>query len=245
MRVALFSDVHGNLTALEAVLNELDKSGPFDLTICAGDLVFLGPSPAEVVSRLQGSDIVCLRGNCDGMAAGLIPQELPPDEAVRQVLTAHLEWTIEQLTAEQREWLGQLPLSHRVSPGGEPARHDLFVTHATPRNYHDEARLCAPGLPAAEAREVFGQAGADTVVFGHHHGHFISNYGDLTLVNVSSTSLTPDGVPAAAYTIATWHDGHWSFEQRRVNYDPTPEVERARTRSLPFHPWLEHVSQAG
>lgn len=72
VRIALFSDVHGNLAALEAILNELDRRGPFDKTVCAGDLVYLGPSPEEVVECLQQSDIVCLRGNCEGMVTGQI-----------------------------------------------------------------------------------------------------------------------------------------------------------------------------
>ena len=54
--------------------------------------------------------------------------------------------------------------------------------------------------------------------------------------------MTPDGIAAAAYTIATWQGDHWSFEQHRVAYDIAAELERAQTRDLPFHPWWQYVS---
>lgn len=243
MRIALFSDVHGNLTALEAILAQLDRLGSFDLAVCAGDLVFLGPSPGEVVERLRGSDIVCLRGNCEGIVTGQIPQELPPNPAARQSLTAHKEWTKARLTSQQLQWLAELPVHHRISPPSVDATgaHDLLVTHATLRSFHDDVSLCAPNLPADEARRVFGSAGARAVAFGHRHGHFISSYSDLTLVNVSSASITPNGSPTAAYTIATWHDDHWTFEQHIVPYDAKPEIQRARSRSLPSHPWWQRL----
>ena len=246
LRVALFSDVHGNHTALEAVLGELERLGPFDLTICAGDLVFLGPSPKEVVERLQNSHIICLRGNCDGYVTGQIPDMDPPNETVRRIQAAHKEWTLTQLMPEQMDWLAERPVEYRISPlGSEDPDADLLVTHATPRSFHDDPRLCAPGVPAEEARSVFGAAGVRTVAFGHAHGHFVSSYDDLTLVNVSSTSVTPDARPAAAFTIATWQGDHWTFQQHCVTYDPSPEVERIRERRMPEHPWWQALGHQG
>lgn len=243
MRVAIFSDVHGNLAALEAVMAALEREGPLDATVFAGDAVLYGPSPADVVERLQQAGFIALRGNCDGVIAGQVEQILPPDPDVAAALAAHKHWTVARLSAEQIQWLGRLPVEHRISPpGAAGARDDLLIVHATPRDFNDDARFCRPDLPADEAREVFGRAGAGTVVFGHFHGHFISAYGDLTLVNASSASLTPDLVPAAAYTIATWHGGHWSFEQRRAAYDPEPEKRRARERDFPFFPWFEQLT---
>lgn len=275
MRIALFSDVHGNLSALEAILTELERLGPFDATVCAGDLVFLGPSPGEVVERLKESDIVCLRGNCEGIVTGQILPDAPPIPDIKKALTAHKDWTVAQLTSEQLHWLGELPIQYRISPtggnsistnsvgyagdgsggndvdesgighdaanDGADGSADLLVTHATPRSFHDAPALCAPDLSEKEARQVFGTAGVGTVAFGHRHGHFISSYGNLTLVNVSSASITPDGLAAAGYTVATWRGDHWTFEQNRVTYDLQPEFDRARTRSFPAHPWWAHV----
>lgn len=240
MRIALFSDVHGNLAALEAILNELDRRGPFDVKVCAGDLVYLGPSPEEVVKQLQQSDIVCLRGNCEGMVTGQIAVEGPTPEA-RRILEHHQEWTAARLTPEQLQWLAELPEQHRISPPGGAEAADLLVVHATPRSFDDPAELCGPQLPEDEAREIFGVAGVQAVAFGHRHGHFIRPCGDLTLVNVSSASITPDHLSEAAFTIATWYDGHWAFEQFRTFYDPTPELERLRSRGMPPFRWWDEL----
>ncbi len=243
MRVALFSDVHGNLAALEAVLAKIDEGERVDVKVFAGDAVLFGPSPGEVVERLQASDIVCLRGNCDAIIAGRIEQQLPPDPAVREALRAHKEWTMARLSDAQIQWLAERPAQYRISPpDSDDPRRALVVTHATPRDVDDDVRFCSPDLTREEAKEVFGPADAGVVAFGHRHGHFINMYDDLTLVNVSSASMTPDGIAAAAYTIATWHGDHWSFEQHRIAYDIAAELERAQTRDLPFHPWWQYVS---
>lgn len=243
MRVALFSDVHGNFTALEAVLDELDRKGPFDVVVCAGDLVYIGPSPDYVVERLRGSNVVCLRGNCEGIVTEQISPESPPNPVARRSLQEHKTWTVAHLTLEQMQWLANLPLEHRIStPGAKGTHDDLLVVHATPRSFHDDASLCGPQLDADKAREVFGKAGANTVAFGHRHGHFIRTCADLTLVNVSSVSITPDGMPTAAYTVATWYGNHWAFEQHRVAYDPGPELSRARERAMPHHPWWQTLA---
>lgn len=244
MRIALFSDVHGNLTALEAVLQELARRGPFDETVCAGDLVYIGPSPGEVVERLRDSNVVCLRGNCEGIVTEQIPVEAPPNPVARQSLQDHKVWTVARLTPEQLNWLAELPTEHRVSPrDAATAEDDLLVVHATPRSFYDDASLCGPQVPSDEVRRVFGAAGARAVAFGHRHGHFMRTCGELALVNVSSVSITPDSLPAAAYTVATWHDGHWAFEQHRAFYDPSAELSRARSRAMPQHPWWQALTR--
>jgi len=244
VRVALFSDVHGNLAALEALLARFEEEGPFDVTVFAGDAVLYGPSPADVVERLRSSGIVCLKGNCDGAIAGQVPQALPPDPALQEVLKAHKVWTEQRLSPEQIRWLADRPVLHRISPGTGNPRHDLVVMHATPRSFDDDVRFCSPELSAAEAEAVFGGLGAGVVAFGHRHGSFVNAYGNLTLVNVSSSSLTPDGQALAAYTVATWHGDHWTLEQRRIPYDVRAELQRAQEREFPVHPWWQHVASS-
>lgn len=243
MRVALCSDCHGNLAALEAVLVELHRLGPFDRRVCAGDLALFGPSPAEVVDRLRAAGFAFVRGNTDDwlvQAAGLPrdpalagPAEPPPaDPALRQ----HLAWCLDRLGPERLAWLADLPLELRLAPA--PGA-ELLVVHATPAGCHAPVRHCAPDLPDDEARAVFAPAGAPVVAFGHRHEAFVAVHGGLTRVNVASLSNTLDGRPVATFVIATWHGGHWSFQTHRVAYDPAPELARARERQLPAHPWWQ------
>lgn len=249
MRIAIFSDVHGNAAALEAVLAELERLGPFDRRICAGDLALLGPSPAEVVDCLRAEGIEAVRGNTDDWlvsAAGLPhdPQGAGPvqglpahsaDDNVRQ----HVAWCLERMGHDHLAWLNNLHLQLRISPA--PGA-DLLVVHATPASCHvPSSPYCTPGLSAAEARATFGLPGVRAVAFGHRHEAYVACYGDLTLVNVApvSITLTLDVPPVAAFTIASWHGDHWSFQQRWVAYDPEPELRRARERDLPAFPWWD------
>ena len=250
MRIAIFSDVHGNAAALEAVLAELERLGPFDRRICAGDLCLLGPSPAEVVERLRAEGIEAVRGNTDdwlARAAGLPhdpgragPGQDPPADSPGDHVRRHVAWCLERLGHDHLTWLNDLPLQLRISP--VPGA-DLLVVHATPASCHaPPTPYCAPGLPTGEARKVFGLPGVRAVAFGHRHEAFIAAYEDLTLVNVAPVSITfsLDVLPpAAAFTVATWQGDHWSFQQRWVPYDPGPELRRARERGLPAFPWWD------
>lgn len=249
MRLAIFSDVHGNLAALEAVLAELERLGPFDRRICAGDLALLGPSPAEVVERLRAAGIEAVRGNTDDWlvtAAGLPRDEEragpgAPPPVGSAVEGAHIAWCLERLGREHLEWLNDLPLGLRVSPA--PGA-DLLVVHATPGSCHaPSTEYCVPALTAERARAAFGLPGVHAAAFGHRHEAFVAGYGDLTLVNVAPVSITFDGVPAATFTIATWHGDHWSFQQRWVAYDPRPELRRAQERGMPAFVWWDYLAE--
>ena len=96
MRVAVFSDVHGNLTALEAVLDDIAGQG-VDTAVFAGDLCLVGPRPAECVARLQAWKGLALYGNTDDWLLG---RQTPPER-----LQALAAWTAGQLSGPQRAWL--------------------------------------------------------------------------------------------------------------------------------------------
>ena len=235
MRVALFSDVHGNLSALEAVLAALPGHGRIDATVCAGDLVFLGASPAAVVDTLVAAGVQLLRGNADDLVTGQLPlpEAVPADRPdLPALLAAHIEWNRGQLGEERLALLRQLPLTRHFAPA--PAER-LVVCHATPQDNNS----VYPGLkhPAAELRQAYAPAEARAVAFGHWHRPGVALLGDLALVNVACVSLPEDGQALAGYTIAEWHDDFWSFRQFRVPYDLAPEVERMRQRGMPRPPW--------
>lgn len=236
MRIALFSDVHGNLPALQAVLDALPRHGPLDAVVCAGDMVYLGPHPAEVLDRLQAAGVHLLRGNADDLVTGALPidSEVPPERPkLRAIHAAHVEWNRRQLRPERLEQLDRLPLTRRFSPA--PGA-DLVVCHATP----DDTNASHPFLgsqPPAELRRAYGGAGAAVAAFGHCHQPYVLPLGALTLVNVSCVSIPMDGLALANYTIAEWHGEHWSLRQHRVAYDLAPLVAAIAERAMPAPPW--------
>jgi predicted phosphodiesterase len=244
MRIAVFSDVHGNLAALDAVLADIEQQPDIDQIIFAGDLCLLGPRPAECLARLEAEGIGAIYGNTDQW----IPQPPPIAEemdAATQERWRYLHelchWTAEQLGPMGLAWLRTLPFQRRASPTVQ-ARDDLMIVHANPL---DVNQLIYPA--ETEQRERFGQVRQsdselalllkDTltgvIAYGHLHIPGVRRWQQIELVNVSSVSLPADGDPRAKYALFTWDEpGGWSYEHRRIAYPVADEV-RAYEQNRP------------
>jgi predicted phosphodiesterase len=211
MRVAVFSDVHGNRMALEAVLDEIARLAPTHV-ICGGDLAFGGPEPEGVTSRVRDLDVPCVRGNTDEW---LGPQAFPGTDPV----TA---WTRACLSEASRRYLGGLPFHYRLE--------DLVVVHATPWSVSE---VIPKGADAARLRRVLAEARAAAVVYAHIHLGWIGQAGDGGLVvNTGSVGFPFDGDPRASFALLTRGSSGWTAELHRVAYD----IERAAGRFPPDHP---------
>jgi predicted phosphodiesterase len=169
MRVLVISDIHGNLVALETVLAAAE--GQFDTIWCLGDVVGYGPRPNECVELIREQADLCVVGNHDWAVLGR--PGINVDDFNPQARQAVL-WTREQLTAENRDYLAQLP-EQPVSP---PGSEQFLVTHASPREPVWEYIL-TPGI-ALENFAVFDQLAC---LVGHTHKPIIYRW---QLHNVSS-----------------------------------------------------------
>jgi predicted phosphodiesterase len=251
MRIAIFSDVHGNLTALEAVLKDMDEQEAFDTVFFAGDLCYLGPRPAECVALLKSREhISSVYGNTDQWIDGppLLSDDIE-EEARKRIQRIHdiASWTAEKLPPMERAWLRELPFHRRVSPTVNP-RDDLFIVHANPK---DVNQLIFPGV--RRQKEIWGEQRqsdhelsdlledlvADTVAFGHLHIPFIRRWNDIQLVNVSSVSAAGDGDRRAKYAILEWDGEEWNASHRYVDWDVEEEIEAYRREMPPG--WEEAV----
>ena len=133
MRIANFSDVHGNLTALEAVLAHIEQQSP-DIIAFAGDLCLFGPRPAACLDLVSQRGIPAVYGNTDEWV--LTPPVAPP--GVSDMARAHWlhlneisHWTQSKLAPAELAWLDSLPFEHRISPTSN-TEDDLLVVHANP-----------------------------------------------------------------------------------------------------------------
>jgi predicted phosphodiesterase len=203
MRVAVVSDVHGNIAALEAVLADLQARGPFDRILYGGDAAFGGPRPREAVERLMEAAYPAVIGNTDEMVAA------SPDGAVGAVSA----WARTRLTPEQVEWLRALPRQQRVEPPGGPP---LVLVHATPWSTTD---MIEPSSPAATVARAFEQAGTKTLVYGHIHRAYIREAAGGLIVNAGSVGFPFDGDPRPAWAVLTFERGAWGAEIIRTEYD--------------------------
>ncbi len=230
MHIAVLSDLHGNLEALNAILADMAAQGPFDQIVVAGDLAWSGPWPAEVVDRVVALGAAVIQGNTDAFFAHAA-EDVPPGKDEGR-FAAQLAWQLAQLGAERAAWLAGLPFSHRIAPA---PGHDLLVVHANPT---DLERPITPNFTAADLDELLlGQDGAEpdweALAFGHVHVPFVRRWRDRLLVNVASAGLPMDGDQRAAYAIFTWDGMRWRVEHRRVYYAVPVVIHQMRTGGMP------------
>ena len=232
MRVAVISDIHANLAALEAVLAAIDAD-PVDELWCLGDLVGYGPHPNETVALVRARAAVCLAGNHDlGVLGEVDLAEFAPDAV------ASAEWTRGVLAADSRHFLGTL------RPSGRRDRVELF--HASPRDPVWEYVLTADAVEAS-----FELTEEPLVLVGHSHvplaivasdGEFGGGHApegtdvDLgtdarLLLNPGSVGQPRDGDPRAAWLLLDFGSARAEF--RRVSYPVERTQEEIRERGLP------------
>ena len=134
MRLAIFSDVHGNPFACQAVLRAIAREGAFDAILAAGDLCLGGSDPAGCVEQLIEAGVQAVYGNTEQYLR--FPDQIPPDELHRSmwnIVQPAAYWTLARLSSEQLSWIGGLPFERRFSPTSQP-EDDLLVVHANPKD---------------------------------------------------------------------------------------------------------------
>lgn len=184
MRIAVFSDVHANLPALEAVLKFIEGIA-VDEILCLGDLIGYGPHPREVVELVRKRQIPCVLGGTDARIVYPVPgpKRSPETEAA-------MAWTREQLDDEAKAFLRSLPTSMRFQTPIGRAR----AFHGHPENpearfplYEDEAKL----------RSLLETLRAKLVLTGGGHIPIARTVGDVQIVDPGSVGLTLGGEPGA------------------------------------------------
>lgn len=232
MRIAVFSDVHGNLTALEAVLKDITTKD-VDEVVFAGDLCLIGPRPAACLRMIQESNVTNIYGNTDDW---ILMRQTPPPH-----LNALAQWTAAQLSSSEQSWLDDLAFSHRVSPSDQ-AQDDLLIVHANPLDVNqlifpsEEQQMALYGRIRQSDEELGALVAvveAEVLAFGHLHIPGERMWNKLRLVNISSVSMPGDGDARAKYGIFEWRNGAWLFERQYVSYDMALEVEAYRQAQLP------------
>jgi putative phosphoesterase len=235
MRTAVISDIHGNLTALEAILRDLQTISP-DVVVHAGDLVVNGSSPGEVIDIIRSLNWPGVHGNTDEMLwrpdrFEELANKAPERHGLRRMLFHHMApATRDAIGSTRLEWLQSLPM--RWSEG------DLTVVHAAPG---DLWRAPLASAPDVDLENTYAALRSPFVVYGHIHRAFVRNLGALTVANAGSVSLSYDGDPRAAYVILENNQ----IQIRRVEYDVTREITKLRSVGYPYAAWLGDLLQTG
>jgi putative phosphoesterase len=241
MRIALISDIHGNLVALDAVLADAFAVG-VDAFWFVGDFSAIGPEPVTVLDRVAGlPGARFTRGNTDRyIVTGEAP--LPTLDTVRSDpaliptyagIAASLGWTRGYVTAcGWFDWLERLPLEMRLAADGVR----ILAVHAAPGT--DDGEGVHPGRSNAELRAILAEADADIVLVGHTHEPMIRRVDHVLLVNLGAVSNPRSPDLRACYVMLELTSTGVAFVHRRVPYDHTAFTESvSRSR----HPAAEFI----
>lgn len=230
-RIAIFSDLHGNSAAAEAVLAAIDAEAP-ESVYCLGDLVGYGARPNETVALIRERGVPTIMGNYDD-GVGFDRDDCgcaytnPEEEARGQ---QSLFWTREVTTPENKAFLRALLPEIRFEAEGVRFR----LVHGSPRRMNEY--LFEDRDPRTLAR-IAATADADVLVFGHTHRPWVREIDGVLFVNDGSVGKPKDGDPRAAWALLTVEAGTpVTVEIRRVAYDITSMAAAIRAAAgLPDH----------
>jgi predicted phosphodiesterase len=235
MRIAVISDVHGGLCALEALISDLQRQSP-DVVIHGGDLALMGGQPGEVVDRIRELGWAGVVGNTDALlwhadARDEQVRKAPKLERLLKLLFDEYAPRTRAMLGEERiAWLKRLPEQHSEA--------ELLVLHAAPG---DLWRAPMPDATDGEFDRTYQQLGAATVVYGHIHRPFVRSTSALTVANSGSVSLPWDGDPRASYLLI---DGS-RREIVRVPYDVERDAATLVSSGYPDAPRLAEMRRLG
>ncbi|MGH2944853.1 MAG: metallophosphoesterase family protein [Solirubrobacteraceae bacterium] len=225
--VAVITDVHANLPALQAALARIDELG-IERVYCGGDLVGYGPHPNEVVALIAEREIPTIYGNYDHAIARdsddcgcayVTPRD-------RELGQGSVEWTLAHTDRRSKDWMRALPFDLRFEVGAT----SVHLVHGSPRRvneylFEDKPDRLYERLAAAE------EAGA--LVFGHTHKPWVRTHGGVLFVNCGSVGKPKDGDLRGAVAVLRESAGGIDVTIERVAYDAEAVAAEVRASGLP------------
>jgi len=233
LRIAIVSDIHGNLTAFEAVLADLRETAP-DLIFHGGDLTHGGSSPVEIVDRIRDLGWPGVVGNTDELM--FRPKSLT--EFGSQLPQLKSLWdSIEEMAAVEREWLGEERLAWLRALPFKQIEGPIALVHASPESCW---RAPMPEATDGELEKTYAPLGRPIAVYGHVHRSFVRPVSAMTVVNTGSVSLSHDGDRRASYLLLD----DLKPEIRRVEYDVDRELKALLSGGLPHADWIAKILES-
>jgi putative phosphoesterase len=227
VRVAVITDIHANLLALDAVLDGIAERD-VDATYCGGDLVGYGSRPNEVCARIRDLAIPTIYGNYDYAIA----RDL--DDCGCAYVTQHdrelgqesVTWTLAHTDRASKDFMRDLPFDLRFELAGKRVR----LVHGSPRKVNE---YLFEDKPAKTFERIAAGADCDVLVFGHTHKPWIREYGGVLFVNCGAVGKPKDGDPRAAFALLEEEPGRVVASIERVAYDASAASREVAEVGLP------------
>lgn len=225
MRIAFLSDIHGNATALEAVLRDVQQQ-QVDQICILGDLCFRGAEPKRSLDIIRSLDAHVIKGNADEWLTRGIQKGEVPDHAF-EVMQQERDWTLQRLNEDDLTYLRELPNELVLEEGLDSIIHAF---HATPTSLFD---IVLPDDTDQIENTIMKRDDADLYVYGHLHHPFIRSMHGKNVVNTGSVGMPFDGHPLASYLIAEVEEGRHRLHLNRVPYHREHVVELYKQGGYP------------
>ena len=225
--VAVITDIHANLPALEAALAEVERLD-VDAVYCGGDLVGYGPHPNEVCALVQERAIPTIYGNYD-YAIGRDLEDCGCayiDKHDRAIGQRSVDWTLAHTNQRSKDFMRELPFDLRFELAGRRVR----LVHGSPRKVNE---YLFEDKPARTFERIAALAECDVLVFGHTHKPWIHDYGGVRFVNCGSVGKSKDADPRAAFAVLEARDDGVAPTIHRVAYDAGAVAREMRAAGLP------------
>ncbi len=243
-RLAVFSDIHGNLKALEAVLDDLSHQSEPDAYWILGDLVAFCPWPLETLECLTTlPNASFVQGNTDRyLVTGRRPAQPVPSkkawENMSQLLTqreANFNWTVARLNYAWYEFLRDLPTELNLDL---PGYGRVMAVHAAPGD--DEFSL-PPDLPVEQIRPLVAGLDLRLWLYGHTHQPVDRVVDGVRLINPGGVGFSLDGDPRPSYATIDWVDGQAQVTHHRVRYDVESVIAELERVGHPARDWTSRM----
>jgi putative phosphoesterase len=225
--VAVITDIHGNLPALEAALARIEQLG-VERVYCGGDLVGYGPHPNEVCALIEERDIPTIYGNYDYA----IGRDLTDcgcayiDQHDRELGQESVDWTLAHTSDAAKAFMRELPFDVRFTVGDA----DVHLVHGSPRKVNE---YLFEDKPARLYERLARAEDAGTLVFGHTHKPWIHEHGGVLFVNCGSVGKPKDGDPRGGFAVLEPDGDRVAARIERFDYDADAVAREVAAAGLP------------
>ena len=225
MKFAVLSDIHGNMFALRAVLEDMKKYN-IQRVLCLGDLAMAGPEPNKTIDFVRTQNWTVIQGNTDEMIAYYTQNVYETVKATAPIMANALECDVNEISDENKKYLKMLPQNKCIEVEGLK----ILLVHGSPRKNNENIY---PNMDSDVIEDIFTDVDADIVFCGHTHipcGYQTKS--KVTVINDGSVGRPFTDNPQACYVVADIDNGKIEVEHHFVDYDKSSAMNLLSLRNF-------------
>ena len=226
-KIAIFSDVHGNLEALQAILSNMEKE-EFDEIVCLGDVIGIGPNPRECLSNILNNNIKMVLGNHERYYLNGTHNESKMSEMEKK----HHEWVLEEIGEIYKVYLSKLPVDLTIMVNDKKIGFMHYPFDKIMDDFYSPKDLTEDNV-----KRLFRNYNNQFTFFGHSHtNQFYKDNNDFIYVNVESVGCTKDNI--TYYTILEYDGKNYNIYKRKCIYDRKKFEQKLKDINYPDKDFL-------